>query len=100
MPLDFTELEAVVAENESVDAGAIALLDILFAEFEANKNAPAAIQAIVDKGRAANARLAAAIVAKTPAAEEPTEPVDPEVPAEPTEPTEPTEGSPATARKR
>ena len=66
--LDLTALEAELTRNESVDASAKALLEQLFAEFEAHKNDPAAIQALVDRGRAANDALAAAVAANTPAA--------------------------------
>lgn len=68
MAIDFTALEAELTRNEEVDASAKLLLERLFADFEANKNSPAAIQALVDRGRAANDALAAAVVANTPAA--------------------------------
>ena len=68
MPLDLTALEAVLAENDTVDGSASTLLKTLFDEVEAQKNNPAAIQALVDRGRAANERLAAAVLANTPAA--------------------------------
>jgi hypothetical protein len=68
MPLDFTALEAAVTEDESVDSSAATLLKTLFDEVEANKNNPAAIQAIVDRVRATNAKLAAAVSANTPSA--------------------------------
>jgi hypothetical protein len=66
--LDLTKLEAEVARNETVDGSASALLSVLFAEVEAAKNDPAAIQAIVDRVRGANDALAAAVIANTPAA--------------------------------
>lgn len=67
MPLDFTALEAEVARNETVDGSASALLAALFAEVEAAKDDPAQIQAIVDRVRASNDALAAAVAANTPA---------------------------------
>jgi len=66
--LDFTALEAELTRNDAVDASAKALLETLFAEVEANKSNPAALQALVDRGRAANDKLAAAVVANTPSA--------------------------------
>lgn len=66
--LDFKALEEELSRNEEVDASAKALLEKLFAEVEASKNDPAALQALVDRGRAANDSLAAAVVANTPAA--------------------------------
>ena len=66
--LDFTALEAELTRNDEVDASAKLLMETLFAEVEANKNDPAALQSLVDRGRAANDSLAAAVVANTPAA--------------------------------
>lgn len=66
--LDLSALEAEVTRNETVDGSAKALLAQLFAEVEANKNDPVAIQAIVDRVRAANDSLAAAVSANTPGA--------------------------------
>jgi hypothetical protein len=66
--LDLSALEAEVARNETVDGSAKALLEQLFAEVEAAKNDPVAIQAIVDRVRAANDALAAAVAANTPSA--------------------------------
>ncbi len=68
MPLDFSALEAELNRNDSVDDSAKVLMERLFTEVEANKNDPAALQALVDRGRAANDSLAAAVVAFTPAA--------------------------------
>ena len=68
MKLDFTALEAELTRNDTVDASAKLLMETLFAEVEANKGDPAALQALVDRGRAANDTLAAAVVANTPAA--------------------------------
>lgn len=69
MALDLSALEAELTRNDSVDDSAKALMTALFAEVEANKTDPAAIQAIVDKFRAANDSLAAAVEANTPGAE-------------------------------
>jgi hypothetical protein len=66
--LDFTALEAEIARNDAIDASAKLLLELLFTEVEAHKDDPAALQALVDRGRAANDSLAAAIIANTPAA--------------------------------
>ena len=66
--LDLTALTAEVAKNEEVDASASLLLKKLFDEVEAAKTDPAAIQAIVDRVRASNDALAAAVAANTPAA--------------------------------
>ena len=66
MPLDFTALEAEIARNESVDASASALLKQLFDEVEANKTDPVALQAIIDRVRASNDSLSAAVSANTP----------------------------------
>lgn len=71
MKLDFTALEAELTRNDTVDASAKLLLETLFAEVEANKDDPAALQALVDRGRAANDALAAAVAANTPAAPTP-----------------------------
>jgi hypothetical protein len=68
MPLDLTALEAEVTRNETVDGSASALLKALFDEVEAHKDDPAAIQAIVDRVRASNDSLAAAVAANTPGA--------------------------------
>lgn len=67
MALDLSALEAEVARNESVDDSASTLLDQLMAEVEANKGDPAAIQAIVDRVRASNDKLSAAVAKNTPA---------------------------------
>lgn len=68
MALDLSALEAEVTRNESVDESASTLLTTLFNEVEAHKNDPAAIQAIVDRVRASNDALSAAVSANTPAA--------------------------------
>jgi hypothetical protein len=66
--LDLSALEAQVTRNESVDASASLLLKTLFDEVEAAKTDPAAIQAIVDRVRASNDVLTAAVAANTPSA--------------------------------
>jgi len=68
MAVDLTALEAEVARNETVDGSASALLKTLFDMVEAAKNDPAAIQAIVDRVRASNDALSAAVAANTPGA--------------------------------
>lgn len=67
MPLDLAALEAELARNESVDDSAAALITQLMNEVEANKGNPAAIQAVVDRVRAANDKLSAAVAAGTTA---------------------------------
>lgn len=59
--LDFTKLAADLTQTDSANASAKVLLEKLFAEIEANKTNPEALQALVDKGRAANDALATAI---------------------------------------
>lgn len=71
MPLDLTKLEAEISRNTSVDGSAKLLLKRLFDEVEVNKGNPAAIQALVDRVRADNDELAAAVVSHTPAEGEP-----------------------------
>jgi len=66
--LDFTALEAELTANESVDSSAAALITALANEIEANKDAPAKLQAMADRLRASNASLAAAVAAGTPTA--------------------------------
>ena len=68
MPLDLSALEAEVTRDESVDSSASTLLKTLFDEVEAHKNDPVAIQALVDRVRASNDSLSAAVSANTPAA--------------------------------
>lgn len=59
--LDLTALEAELTRNEDVDNSAATALKKLFDEVEANKNNPAAIQALVDRVRTSNDKLSAAI---------------------------------------
>jgi hypothetical protein len=68
--LDFTALAASTTDEETVVDSATALLDSLFAEVEALKGDPVALQAFVDRGRAASAKLAASVAANTAAAAE------------------------------
>lgn len=68
MALDLSALEAELARNDSVDDSAVTLINALLAEVEANKGNPAAVQAVVDRFRAANDKLAAAVAAGTPGA--------------------------------
>lgn len=77
--LDLTALADELTRNESVDASAKLLLERLFADFESNKNNPAAIQSLVDRARAANDILATAVTANTPAEVPPPPPPDPGV---------------------
>ena len=79
-PIDFSALEGVVSEFETVEPGVEALLKSLFDAVEANKNAPTQLQAIVDRGRARLDALKAAVVANTPAG--PVEPPPPPPPPE------------------
>jgi uncharacterized coiled-coil protein SlyX len=71
MALDFTQLEAQVSRDETVNGSAAALIVQLAAEVEANKNDPAALQAFVDRLRASQDTLAAAVSANTPGATPP-----------------------------
>jgi hypothetical protein len=57
------EVESLISVNES----AITLIEGLVAQFEAVKNDPAAIQAIIDETRAEKEKLAAVVTANTPA---------------------------------
>lgn len=68
MPLDLSALEAEIARNDAVDDSASVLLKALFDEVEASKADPVAVQAIVDRVRASNDKLTAAVVANTPGA--------------------------------
>lgn len=82
MALDLTALKEQITRNRTVAGSAKALLEHLFAEFEANKNNPAAIQALVDEFRADIDAEVAAITANTPA-EPPPPPPPPPPPVEP-----------------
>jgi uncharacterized coiled-coil protein SlyX len=67
MALDLTQLEAEVSRDEAVNSSAATLIGKLAAEIEASKNDPAALQALVDRLRASQDSLAAAVSANTPA---------------------------------
>ena len=71
MALDLTALTEEVARLETVEASATALLHTLLDEVAANKDDPAALQALVDRVKAADDGLAAAVAAGTPAAPAP-----------------------------
>lgn len=61
MPLNLTELEASVNEDDSVTSSAETYITALLDEIAANSGNQAAVDAIVAKHRAVTARLAAAI---------------------------------------
>ncbi len=61
MPLDLAALTDLTTRNESVEASAATLLQTLFDEVQANLNDPAALQALVDRGKLATDALATAI---------------------------------------
>lgn len=65
---DLSDLEAEVERNTSVDGSVVALLESIVAQLEAAKTDPVKIQALVDKLKADNDKLAAAVAANTPAA--------------------------------
>lgn len=67
MALDLSQLEAEVARDEQVNSSAALLISQLAAEIEASKNDPVALQALVDRLRASQDGLAAAVAANTPA---------------------------------
>jgi uncharacterized coiled-coil protein SlyX len=68
MAMDFTQLEAEVARDESVNSSAANLLGQLAAEIERLKGDPVALQALVDRLRASQDALAAAVQTNTPGA--------------------------------
>ncbi len=70
--LDLTALTQEVTDQETVEAGAVAAIEGLLAAVEAAKADPAAIQALVDRGRASLTALSAAIATVPPAAPAPT----------------------------
>jgi hypothetical protein len=65
--LDLSGLITEATETETIEASASLVIDRLLAEAEANKNDPAAVQAVVDRFRAARGPLATAIAAVPPA---------------------------------
>lgn len=66
--MDFTNLRSEIAANRSAVDSAKTLIQTLVAEVEANKNDPAALQALVDDLKANDADLAGAVAENTPAA--------------------------------
>jgi hypothetical protein len=68
MALDLTALDAEITRDTDVNSSASTLITQLAAAFEAAKGDPAAVQALVDKLRANNDSLAAAVAANTPGA--------------------------------
>ena len=64
-PLDLTALTTLVGNMTDTEASAATALEAFFAAAEANKSNPAAIQALVDQGRASVDKLAAAVAATT-----------------------------------
>lgn len=68
MMAQIDDLEAELARNTSVDESVLALITNLLAQIEAAKTDPARIQAVIDKFRANDDSLAAAVAANTPAA--------------------------------
>lgn len=80
------DLEAAITENNAVDASAIALIEGIAAQLEANAASETKIREFAAELRSRNAALAAAVAANTPATPEPEPPVEPQpVPEPPTE---------------
>jgi hypothetical protein len=69
MGLNLDQLVAELERNERVDESARLLMERLFQEVEANKANPQAIQAVVDRFRASNDALSAAVATNTPGEE-------------------------------
>ena len=65
---DLGPLTAEVTRNTEVDDSAVALLNGLSAKIVELKNDPVALQALADQLKGSSDKLAAAIVANTPAA--------------------------------
>ena len=65
---DLTALTAEVTQNSAVVDSAITLMNGLAAQIEVLKTDPAALQDLANTIRASSDRLAAAVVANTPAA--------------------------------
>ena len=68
MALDLTALQAEIARDEAVNSSAITLIASLVAEIEANVEDPAALTALVERLKASQDGLAAAVSANTPGA--------------------------------
>lgn len=64
-------LTAEVARNTEVDNSVVILVEGLAAKIEALKNNPVALQALADSLKASSDKVAAAVVAHTPAEEPP-----------------------------
>lgn len=67
MALDLTALTAEVAELETVEASAVALIVKLAEEIKANSDNPAEVSALADRLHAASTALGDAVAANTPA---------------------------------
>jgi peptidoglycan hydrolase CwlO-like protein len=67
MAINLDALASEVSVIETVQASAVALIQKLTAEIQANLNDPAALQALVDKMKASTDALASAVAANTPA---------------------------------
>jgi hypothetical protein len=66
MPLDLSQLESELGRDESVTSSAETLITSLLDEVAANSGNQAAVNAIVERYRAATDRLAAAVAKGTP----------------------------------
>jgi hypothetical protein len=75
----FDDVTAAIAEDTDVTSSAITLMESLAAQLEATAGDPAAVAQLAADIRANSSRMAAAVMANTPAV-----PVEPEVPVEPT----------------
>lgn len=76
LPAEILALEEELTRDEAVDGSARLLLDRLTTEIEKNKADPVALQGIINRWRAANTLLGAAVAANTPA-DPGTTPVEP-----------------------
>ena len=68
MALDLTALQAEIERDEAVNSSAITLIASLVAEIEANIEDPAALAVLVERLKASQDGLAAAVSANTPGA--------------------------------
>jgi chromosome segregation ATPase len=71
MSKELDDLEVQVAQNTTVEEGAVTLLNGLAAQIEALKNDPVKLQALATSLKASGDDLAAAVAANTPAAPTP-----------------------------
>jgi hypothetical protein len=78
--LNLAALTDEITRNESVDDGASKLIAALASEVEANKDDPTALQSLVDRLRASNDKLAAAVASVPGSAPTPAPVVDPTQP--------------------